>query len=533
MRASILLLRGHIHTLDHRQPVVSALATFGERVLALGSEADLEGLVGPATERMDLQGRTVLPGLVDAHVHLEWLARSQQGISAGTPTRQECLRRVADRARETPPGVWITGHGWNQNDWGGQFGTLAELDSAAPLHPVYLTAKSGHAAWVNRLALERAGIGPTTPDPPGGKIGRTEHGEPSGLLLEKAMQRVESALPQAGPGSLAEGLGHVQEMLLRSGLTGVHDFDGPACLRALEVLREEERLGFRVVKNLPIDLLDSALAMGWHTGFGDAWLRLGSLKAFADGALGPQTAWLLEPYEGNPANSGVVVTERAELLERGIAATSGGLSLAVHAIGDRANREVLDMFDALRGEEARRGIPASRRRHRIEHLQLLSPADLPRPAHLGLVASMQPLHATSDMLMAQRHWGKRCLGAYAWRSLRHCGAVLAFGSDAPVESANPFLGLQAAVTRRRSDGSPGPSGWYPEQRLTLEEALEGYTLGPADAAGLEQDLGTLAPGKLADLLVLDRDLFSLEAMEVAAARPVAVLVGGAWRVREI
>ncbi|MGA2112220.1 MAG: amidohydrolase family protein [Anaerolineales bacterium] len=512
--------------------MVSALAVLGERVLALGGEGDLGHLEGPATERVDLGGRTVVPGLVDAHLHLEWLARSLEGVPAGTPTLEECLRRVAARARETPPGLWITGHGWNQNDWGGRFGTARELDEAAPLHPVYLTAKSGHAAWVNHLTLERAGVCATTPDPQGGRIGRDEGGQLNGLLFEKAMQAVESALPQVGKDSLVEQLRRAQQALLQLGLTGVHDFDGSSCLQALRSLHEQGQLDLRVVKNLPVELLESAVAEGWQSGRGDSWLRLGSLKMFADGALGPQTAALLEPYEGNPGNRGVVVTDKAELLEKGRRATTHGLSLAVHAIGDRANRDVLDVFAALRAEEARLGIPASRRRHRVEHLQLLSPQDLPRPAQLGLVVSMQPIHATSDMLLAERHWGSRCSGAYAWRSQRDLGAVLAFGSDAPVESANPFLGLHAAVTRRRLDGAPGPAGWYPHERLSLEEALEGYTQGPAFAAGLENDLGSLSPGKLADLLVLDGDLFSREAMEIAVTRPLGTMVGGVWKWRD-
>ena len=271
------------------------------------------------------------------------------------------------------------------------------------------------------------------------------------------------------------------------------------------------------------------MQLGLRSGFGDETLRIGSLKGFADGALGPHTAAMVMPYEDDPSNLGILLLDAETLFEIGKSAIENGLSLAIHAIGDRANHEVLDAFSHLRNYEA--GLPGDTRRrlrHRIEHVQLLHPADQARLAELGIIASMQPIHATSDMEMADRFWGERAALSYAWRTQKQHGARLAFGSDAPVESPNPFWGLHAAVTRRRANGSPGMEGWRAEQRLSLMEALEGFTTGPAYATGLENRLGRLAPGYLADLLMLDTDIFNCDPDQIKDIRPAATMIGGAW-----
>jgi hypothetical protein len=282
-------------------------------------------------------------------------------------------------------------------------------------------------------------------------------------------------------------------------------------------------LGLRVVKYLPLDALDCALEVGLQAGLGDDWLRVGGIKLFTDGALGPRTAAMLTPYEGvedEPESTGVPTMEEDDLQQVVRKAAGGRLPLAVHAIGDRANRMVLDAL-ADAAKVSARGLS-----HRIEHVQLLHPDDVDRLAQLGIVASMQPLHATQDYEMADRYWGDRCATAYAWRSLLDAGTLLAFGSDCPVEDLNPFLGIHAAVTRRRPDGSPGPEGWYPKQRLTVEEAVRAYTLGPAQAVGVGDRLGSLAPGKLADLVILDRDVFACDPMEIAGTQVLATMIGG-------
>jgi len=421
-----------------------------------------------------------------------------------------------------PEGEWIRGHGWNHNRWGGQFPTRQLLDRVAPRHPVYLTAKSGHAAWVNSCALELAEVTAATADPAGGAVMRDGAGAPCGVLLEGAADLVGRHLPEPTLEEVVEAMRRGTGEAHRRGLTGVHDLDGARALRAWQVLRERGELGLRVVKSIPGSLAERAAELGLRSGLGDDWLRLGGVKLFADGALGQRTAWMEEPYEGEPDNCGMPLGSREELERAVLGAAEAGLACYVHAIGDRANREVLEILATARTRE----VGGPRLRHRIEHVQVLRPRDLPRLAELGVVASMQPVHATSDMEIADRHWGPRVRGAYAFRSLLNRGTALAFGSDAPVESIDPLLGIHAAVTRRRVDGSPGQEGWQPQERLTVEEAVRAYTVGAAYAAGAEDHLGTLSPGKLADVTVLDRDIFAGPPMEIARAAVCATFVNG-------
>ncbi len=340
------------------------------------------------------------------------------------------------------------------------------------------------------------------------------------------MNLVGAAVPEPTLDELAAALRTAQAALWRVGLTGVHDFDGRRCFSALQILHSAGELRLRVLKSLPLEALEHALALGLRSGFGDDFLRIGSLKGFADGALGPRTAAMLQPYESEPENQGMLLMDGEEIFERGRTAVENGLSLAIHAIGDRANHEVLDGLAQLRLYEQSLYGKTYRLRHRIEHVQLIHPDDAGRLGELGIVASMQPIHAPSDMGMADRFWGERAAFSYAWRMQLAHGTALAFGSDAPVESPNPFWGLHAAVTRRRADGGPGEAGWYPEQRLSLLEALLGFTQGPAYVAGLENRLGKLAPGFAADVLVLERDPFTVSPDELRDFLPSATMVGG-------
>ncbi|MBM3152490.1 MAG: amidohydrolase, partial [Chloroflexi bacterium] len=416
-------------------------------------------------------------------------------------------------------------HGWNQNDWPGGFGCASDLDTAAPANPAYLTAKSLHAGWANSRALELAGITRHTPDPVDGSIQHDSRGEPTGILFEKAMELMDAAIPPPITDRLAESIRRALPLLWQVGLTGVHDFDRLDCLSALQRLHGSGNLKLRVVKHIPLDDFGEALSLGLRTGQGDESLVIGAVKVFADGALGPHTAAMLEPYLDEPANCGMLNRPVEELYEIGCRALDHGLNLAVHAIGDRANRAVLDRFSRLRRYEKETGLPPQR--FRIEHVQLLHPDDAGRLAELGVIASMQPIHAVSDMEMADRYWGGRADLAYAWRTLLAGGTRLAFGSDAPVDSPNPFWGLHAAVTRTRRDNTP-PGGWRAGQCLDIRQAMAGYTLGPAFAAGMEDRLGCLAPGCLADLVVLERDPFAIPPQELASLHPMAVMVGGEW-----
>jgi predicted amidohydrolase YtcJ len=519
-----LLRNARIHTLDMANPNATVIAIDQGRIQAVGGDDLLDKYTSAKCE--DLQGKVILPGLVDAHIHLQEYALSLQMVNCEVETRDEILCRIRERLHQTLPGEWVRGHGWNQNTWGGEWPTAADLDAIALQNPVYLTAKSLHVAWANSLALKSAGIDVNTPDPVNGRIQRDANGVPTGILFEEAFKLVESAIPQLSPEALAEKFRKVIGDLWRMGLTGVHDFDKRACFQALQILHAQGDLNFRVVKSIPLELLSQAVALGLRSGFGDDFLRIGSVKLFADGALGPHTCALFEPYVDEPKNRGILIMDSEGLFLHGRQAAESGLSLAVHAIGDRAIHEVLAGFSRLRAYEREHGLP--RLRHRIEHVQTIHPDDAGKLAELDLIASMQPIHAPSDMLVADRLLGRRAMFSYAWRMQVQHGARLAFGSDAPVESPNPFLGLHAAVTRRRLDGSPGQDGWIPNQRLTFREALEGFTLGPAFAAGMENHLGKLSAGFLADLIVVEEDPFTCDPVDLPHIQPIATMVGGEW-----
>jgi predicted amidohydrolase YtcJ len=545
-----LLYNATIYTQDHGNPVASAVAIQNGHILDIGSDEQILAEVSSNTHRKDLTGLTIIPGLCDSHIHLEYLALGLQKINCETATKAECLHRVAERAKITPPGEWILGHGWNHNEWSdtatgernrstiaGGLPSAMELDAVAPNHPVFLTAKSLHSAWVNSLAMQIVGINSHTPEPEGGKIVCTPgntlsggiQGNPTGILLERATELVSQRLPEPSIEEISQAILKTQSMLWQMGITSVHDFDGQRCFSALQMLHARGELQLRVIKGITFENLQHAVSFGLFTGSGDNFLRIGSVKLFADGALGPKTAAMFQPYDGETpvdANTGILFLNEEELIKIGKETSQNGLSLAIHAIGDRANHVVLNAYTALRQFEHARGLPALR--HRIEHVQLIQPDDVNRLAELDVVASMQPIHATSDMVTADRYWGKRVANAYTWRTLLNHNTILAFGSDAPVESPNPFWGLHAAVTRRRADGSPGPQGWQPAQRLNVTEALGAYTVGAAYAAGMENLLGKLAPGYLADLVILDTDPFTCDPDHLRNICPLATMVNGNW-----
>lgn len=525
-----IFYNGNIITLDERQPRASALAIWQGRIVAVGDDEIVLPLSSAKTAQHNLDGLTVIPGLIDAHIHWEWTARAMQSVDLfEVPSKEEALRRVAERVATLESGDWVLGRGWAQDIWPDrQFPSAADLDRVAPANPCFFQAKSGHAAWANSAALQLAGIDVHTLDPEGGRIVRDHNGQPTGVLLETAIALVGDLVPTPTHEQLADAMLRAQEKAHAAGLTGIHDFDDPSALAALQVMRERGQLGLRVVKQINQRWLDAALESGIRSGFGDHWLRFGNLKLFSDGALGPRTALMVEPYENEPNNLGIAVLSKDEMTELASRASASGIATTIHAIGDRAVHDVLDVFEAVRGEELRRGESTAERRHRIEHVQIIHPSDKHRLAELDIIASMQPIHATSDWEVADRWWGNRAQWAYNARLQIDQNVKFAFGSDSPIEPFEPLLGIYAAVSRQTIDGRP-EGGWYPELRLTMEEALHGYTVGAAYAGRMEAHQGRLAPGLLADLVVLNRDPYVTPPEGLLQTQIVGTMVDGVWR----
>ena len=491
----------------------------------------------PAGEReIDLGGRAVLPGLVDAHGHLMYLARHRLTLDVtGLPSEAACAERAAGRAASTRAGEWITGRGWDQNRWPGErFPTRASLDRAVPRHPVALVRVDGHATWVNTAALRAAGIDRHTPDPPGGRLERDAKGEPTGILIDTAQELVRRVEPRPSPAQMDDAIRAAVADCLAVGLTGVHEMG--ADLDALAAYRRLAAAGAFPFRNHVA--LRGADTAAWQAALdegparlGDGRVSVGAVKLMADGALGSRGAALHAPYCDDPSNTGLLLLPLDELEARARAAAERGFQVCVHAIGDRANTLVLDALEAvIRGRPSLAGgrlaaVPGADPRHRIEHAQILAERDIPRFRALGVLPSMQPTHCTSDMPWAPGRLGAdRLPGAYAWRSLLATGTIIAGGSDFPVELPNPFHGIHAAVTRRPRHG-PDP-GWQPEQRMTRGEAVRAFTAWNAYAAHQEAELGTLEPGKWADLVVCSADVFTCAEPEIAAIEPVLTLVAG-------
>ncbi len=531
-RPILLLLNGAIHTMNPDQPRATALAVdrSSGAILAVGDDAEIRAFSGPLTDTLDLHGRTVLPGFIDAHTHLAMYAQTRLEVSLhGARSEQEAAGRVRDRAATTPPGAWITGRGWEISAWTEQtFPTRRSLDDAAPSHPVALWDYAYHALWVNSEALRRAGVTKDTPEPDAGSIGRDAAGEPDGMLFEYgATGLVEPAIPPMDDDILLPELRRVLAELRARGVTGVHNIEGDHALRLFQRLHAEHALSPRVLLYIPRQSLPTAIGLGLQADFGDDFLRFAGVKLFMDGAIGPKTAAMLDPYEGQPGYRGLLVLDDAETARLVTQAAQGGIGVAIHAIGDRAVRTALDGIEAslraLHMDDTTSILPA--RRIRLEHVQIARDEDLARMARLGVVASVQPFHAVADRDKAERFWGSRYKRSYAYQTMREAGLRLALGSDVPVDTADPLRILHAAVARR-DDQTPDRPSWTPDQALTITQALWGYTVGAAYAGGQEARQGSLAPGKLADLVILDEDPFTLPPERLVGAQVAATLVGG-------
>ena len=454
------------------------------RIRGVGVAAALARQVPDATPVYELPDALVTPGFVDGHTHLAMWALSRRRVQlAGSPTREEAVRRVA---AASPMQGWIVGQGWDANGWD-RAPDRAALD-AVQRGPVYLDSLDVHAAWVNGAALAAAGIGRNTPDPFGGRIVRDAAGEPTGVLLERAVELMAPHLPEPPPALLEAVLLEAQAEAHRLGITGIHDVEGDAVLAAFERLAASDALRLRVLFHPPVTSLDALVRRGIRSGTGSPWLRIGGVKLFLDGSLGSRTAWMLEPYEGS-RDRGLPITSEDEAARAMRAAAAAGIASTVHAIGDAAVRRALDLMAPL----PRVAVP-----HRIEHFQCVDKADLDRAAAAGLVVSMQPAHLLTDIPLVDRHWGGRGRGAYAFGSLRRRRTPMVFGSDVPVASIDPREGLFAALERRSAAGGPA-GGWRPEEKLSFDEAVRAYTVAAAHAAGRNRS-GTLAPGQEADLV---------------------------------
>ncbi|MGI5835035.1 MAG: amidohydrolase [Chloroflexota bacterium] len=532
LSADLIIENARIYTVDDSNPIAQNLAVRDGRIVAVGSDADVDPLSGPESRVVDLGGKTVIPGLIDSHVHLlEFALRLRRVELAGASTLEEALDRVRAAATLLKPGEWILGGGFDSNQWG-RLPNRLDLDSATPSNPAFLASKDMHSGWANSIALKLAGIDAHTADPTGGEIVRDpDSGEPTGILRESAVGIVArcAGLSDDDSGSSASGfdpktidsaLVAALDVAASKGLAGLHVSEGPQCFSAIQRLRASGALSLRIFCHIRRENLPDALRLGIGTGFGDEWLRIGYVKLFLDGALGSQTDHTLAPHLENNG-CGIDTMPYEELREVVISALKGGIAPAIHAIGDAANRKALDVLE----ENLHLWKPANLR-PRIEHVQLLHPEDVGRLGRLGIIASMQPIHQPSDWIIADRYWGpERTPLAYAWRAVLDSGAVLAFGSDCPVEPIDPLPGLFAAVTRQTRDFQP-EGGWHPEQRLTPMQALRAYTLGSAYASSEERDKGSLSPGKLADFVVLSDDPFAGPPELFLRTEVLATVVGG-------
>jgi predicted amidohydrolase YtcJ len=546
--ADMVLYNGKIFLADSASTLVQAMAVRDGKVVAAGSDAEVRPLGGPGTRMVDLGGHLVTPGFNDAHIHIaEGGGALLEADLTGATSLAEIERRVREAASRTAPGEWVQGRGWDQTrlpaaELGpGGWPTKEALDRAAPNNPVVLSRVDGHTSWANSAALRLAGITRATPNPPGGEIVRDPRtGEATGILREgPARGLVTTRVPSPGPAQIRRQIEAAMRLAASTGVTSVQtdvspitsgSFDEndpalPAAYRVFQELEREDSLTFRVYAWVPLtrEFIAAFSRLGIRAPYGDAWVRLGLVKGYTDGSLGSRSAYMLAPYSDAPDTRGLPQHSDAGLDSLVDAADAAGLQVILHAIGDAANRQALDAF-----EHAARANPAHERRHRIEHAQVVAPADIPRFRQLGVIASMQPTHATSDMRWAEQRIGPdRLKGAYAWRSLLNAGATVVFGTDFPVEPIRPVEGVYSAVTRqsREEPGTP-PGGWMPGERLTREEAIRLYTAAPAFGEWQERVKGTLRPGMLADFVIWSADLLTIPAPQILQAEPLMTVVGG-------
>jgi predicted amidohydrolase YtcJ len=522
--ADLVIVNAHVFTADDARPEARAVAVTGERITAVGADSEVRALAGPRTRVIDARGRLLVPGFQDGHTHF-----ISSGLEVGrldlkdAATPEEFGRRIASFAKTRPAGEWITGGNWDHEKFGGQLPTAELIDRYVADRPVFVSRYDGHMAAANTAALRAGGVSADTPDPEGGSIVRRAGSrEPAGVLKDAAMSLVERAMPPPTDAQLAEGARKAFAEARRLGVTTVHDMlGGAAHLRAYETVRAEGGMTARVYGRWPIADWKWLADRVRTSGYGDDLLTLRSLKAFADGSVGASTALFFQPYADDPANVGLPSDDWAKMSDWFVGADAAGLQLSVHAIGDRAIAETLDRFERVLRTNGPRD-----RRLRVEHDQHTHPRDFARHAPLGVIASVQPYHAIDDGRFVEKRIGRlRCASTYAFRTFLLSGVRMAFGSDWPVAPLDPILGLDAAVNRATLDGK-NPDGWFPEQKLTLAEGLRAYTIENAYAAFMESKTGSITPGKYADLVLLDRDLFAVPPARIAQAHVDLTVMAG-------
>ena len=524
--ADLIVTNARIYTVDESHPLADAMAVRGGKVQFVGSTRAAMALRGASTRVIDLNGRTVIPGMVDAHGHVDNLGLALRTVDlTGTSSYDEVIARVAARAKTMQPGQWIIGRGWDQNDWGDtRFPTHEKLTAAVPNNPVYLTRVDGHAGLANASALKAANITAQTRDPDGGHIERTANGSPAGVFIDNAQGLLRRVVPQPTRDEVKSEVQAAIAEAQKWGLTGVHDAGASSqVLDNYEELGKAGQLNFRMYAMISDDSTTLAkwFARGPLVGGYDNTLWIRSIKLYIDGALGSRGAALLDPYADMANTNGLLVSKPEHIGAVAARALKTGFQVNTHAIGDRGNRIVLDEY-----EKALKTTPVADHRFRVEHAQIISPDDIPRFAELGVIPSMQASHQTSDMYWAGTRLGStRLLGAYAWRSLLNNGSIIPNGSDFPVEQVNPLISFHAAFSRQDGRDWP-PNGWYPEQKMTRDEALRSITLWPAYAAFQESVMGSLSPGKLADFVVLDQDIMRVAPEQVLRTQVLATYVGG-------
>ena len=524
--ADLIVTNARVYTADDARPLVEAFAVRDGRIAFVGSQREAAVMRGPNTRVVDAGGRTVIPGMVDAHAHFSGLAQTLRSVDlTGTNSLAEVIARVVAKSTSVPKGTWITGRGWDQNDWGvTDFPTHEALTAALPDHPVLLERVDGHAMYANMAAMKVAGVTAASKAPVGGQIIKDAKGNPTGVFVDNASNVLEEKVPAPTAAEYKSALKEAIALMHRWGLTGMHDAGASrTAIDTYEELAKAKELNLRLYVMISDDkaALDHYFAKGPQSALYDGQLWVRAVKLYADGAMGSRGAALLEPYSDDPNNSGLLKSTQEhirDVAERGLKA---GFQINSHAIGDRGNRVVLDAY-----EQALKTVPSVDHRFRVEHAQILHYDDIPRFAQLGVIPSMQASHQTSDMYWIGKRLGPtRLYGAYAWQSLLQTGVVIPNGSDFPVEQVNPLISFHAAIARQDARDWPA-GGWFPEQKMSREEALRSMTIWPAYAGFQETSMGSITAGKFADFVILDTDIMRVPAEMVMKTRVLSTWVGG-------